>query len=90
VLGGQTEAADQAKLADERLVAGERRALLSAALETIPIERRAVIVMHDIDGLPIPEVAETLGIPANTAYSRLRLARAELATAVKRLRKRER
>ncbi len=90
VLGDPSDKPDQASPADERLVVGERRALLAAALETVPIERRAVIVMHDIDGLPIREVADTLGLPVNTAYSRLRLARAELAVAVKRLRKSER
>jgi RNA polymerase sigma-70 factor (ECF subfamily) len=41
--------------------------------------------MHDLDEVGMPEVAETLGIPLNTGYSRLRLARKELAEAVRRL-----
>jgi RNA polymerase sigma-70 factor (ECF subfamily) len=53
----------------------------------VEIDRRAVFVLHDIHEVPVPEVAETLGVPLNTAYSRLRIAREEFATAVKRLRK---
>lgn len=45
-------------------------------LEKLPMEQRAVFVMHDIEGQPIPEIAQALVIPLNTAYSRLRLARA--------------
>jgi RNA polymerase sigma-70 factor (ECF subfamily) len=40
-------------------------------------EKRAVLIMHDLDGHPAPEIAHVLGIPTNTGYSRLRLARAE-------------
>lgn len=45
------------------------------ALDTLELDRRAVFVMHDIDEHPMPVIAEELGIPLNTAYSRLRLAR---------------
>ena len=44
------------------------------------LDRRAVFVMHELDGEPIPAVAAALGLPLNTAYSRLRTAR-ELFTA---------
>ncbi|HEX2671205.1 MAG TPA: sigma-70 region 4 domain-containing protein [Polyangiaceae bacterium] len=40
--------------------------------------------MHEIDGCPIPEVADALGIPLNTAYSRLRLARQDFADGLRR------
>ena len=55
------------------------------ALEHIPIERRGVFVMHDIDGIAAPEIAVALEIPLNTAYSRLRLARRDFGEAVARL-----
>jgi RNA polymerase sigma-70 factor (ECF subfamily) len=45
--------------------------------------------MHDIDGHAVPEIAAALAIPVPTAYSRLRLAREDVAAAVKRLRARE-
>ena len=41
----------------------------------MPIEQRAVFVLYEVDEIPMKEIAESLGIPANTAYSRLRLAR---------------
>lgn len=44
-------------------------------IDRMPLDRRAVFVAHELDGSSIPEVAEALGIPLNTAYSRLRLAR---------------
>lgn len=63
----------------------ERRQALTVAgriILTLPIERRAVFIMHELDELPMPDVAEALGVPLNTAYSRLRLARREFADAV--------
>lgn len=68
---------------DELLIASEERAILAEALDTLDLERRAVLVMHDWLGEPIPDVARALGIPLNTAYSRLRLARVDVAQAVK-------
>lgn len=85
VVGIESDVIDPAPLADERLAERERTSLLIAALDTLDIDRRAVIVMHDWDGEPIPEVARALGIPLNTAYSRLRSARGNLAEAVRRL-----
>ena len=41
--------------------------------------------MHDIDGHVMPDIAAALGVPLNTAYSRLRLARADFAAAVQRV-----
>jgi RNA polymerase sigma-70 factor, ECF subfamily len=86
VLGGPGEAAAPALPADQRIEAFEARDLLLTALHTLPLDRRAVLVMHDVDEVPVPEIAETLGIPLNTAYSRLRLAREQLASSVVRLR----
>lgn len=63
----------------------QARALVLAALEQIPLPRRAVLVMHDLDDVPVEEAAAVLGIPRFTAYSRLRKARRELEAAVRRL-----
>ena len=71
--------------ADEIVLERERRRLVMRGLEAIELERRAVFVMHDIDGHVMPDIAAALGVPLNTAYSRLRLARAEFAAAVKRV-----
>jgi RNA polymerase sigma-70 factor (ECF subfamily) len=60
--------------------------LARRALAELELGRRAVFILHELDECPMPEVALALGIPLNTAYSRLRLARADLAAAVRRLR----
>jgi RNA polymerase sigma-70 factor (ECF subfamily) len=63
----------------------ESVALLMAALERVPLPRRAVLVMHELDGVPIADVAERLSISRFGAYARLRKAHRELASAVRRL-----
>lgn len=45
--------------------------------------------MHDVDGHDVPEIATLLSIPLNTAYSRLRLARADFRAAVERATRRD-
>jgi RNA polymerase sigma-70 factor (ECF subfamily) len=88
VYGSPIEAQAPVVAADERLQAADDRSLLNAALAVLDFDRRAVLVLHDVDDVPVPSIAAELGIPLNTAYSRLRLAREELATAVRRLRRR--
>jgi RNA polymerase sigma-70 factor (ECF subfamily) len=70
---------------DDALQSKRARALVLAALEHIPLPRRAVLLMHDLDEVPVEEVAGALGIPKFTVYSRLRKARREMLTAVRRL-----
>jgi RNA polymerase sigma-70 factor (ECF subfamily) len=82
--GVDIEPVDGAPLADEQLVAEQTRNAVLAALETMEFDRRAILVMHDIDGHPVPEIARSLSIPLNTAYSRLRLARKDFELAVHR------
>jgi RNA polymerase sigma-70 factor (ECF subfamily) len=47
---------------------------LERAFRQVPLDQRAVFVLHHYLGLPLVEVAETLGIPAGTARSRLHYA----------------
>ena len=72
---------------DEALAMTEARQLLLTALTAVPLERRAVLVMHEVDEVPMRDVAEQLEIPLFTAYSRLRKARKELDSALLRLNK---
>jgi RNA polymerase sigma-70 factor, ECF subfamily len=60
----------------------EARDTVLRALESLDFDRRDVIVMHDLEGFSAPEIAAQLGIPLNTVYSRLRLARAGFRDAV--------
>jgi RNA polymerase sigma-70 factor (ECF subfamily) len=70
---------------DEMLEQKQETALVHAALARIDLDRRAVLVAHEIDGTPMKDIAAALGIPLNTAYSRLRIAREELTAAVLRI-----
>ena len=51
---------------------------LERAFRRLTLEQRAVLVFHHYLGLPLPEVAERLGIPLGTAKSRLHHATAAL------------
>lgn len=77
---------DSSRGADEQLEQAQARDLVRRALDALDLDRRALIVMHEYEGYPVPQIAETLGVPLNTAYSRLRLAREQFAVQVKRLR----
>jgi len=57
---------------------------LDEALANIDLGRRAVLVLHEIEEMTAPEIAQVLGVPLNTVYSRLRVARAELENALAR------
>ena len=70
--------APQAAELDRREALGR----LDRALRTIEVGRRAVLVLHEIEEMTAPEISEILGIPLNTVYSRLRVARAELEAAI--------
>jgi RNA polymerase sigma-70 factor, ECF subfamily len=70
---------------EETLQSKQARALLLAALDRIPLPRRAVLVMHELDDVPVAEVASVLSIPLFTVYSRLRKARRELQAGIRRL-----
>jgi RNA polymerase sigma-70 factor, ECF subfamily len=59
----------------EALQANQARQLLLNFLLTLEVKRREVFYLVDVEDVPIPEVASTLRIPLNTAYSRLRRAR---------------
>lgn len=53
----------------------ERQRLLLTILNELDPIKREVFVLSEIEGFTMPEIAEALEVPLNTAYSRLRLAR---------------
>jgi RNA polymerase sigma-70 factor (ECF subfamily) len=55
---------------------------LERAFRRLPMEQRSVFVLHHYLGLPLVELAETLGIPSGTARSRLHYATRSLRLAV--------
>lgn len=68
-----------APAADESLDAQRQLAALDAALRELPAEQRDVLVLHDLERLTAPVIAEAVGAKLATVYSRLRLARQALA-----------
>jgi RNA polymerase sigma-70 factor (ECF subfamily) len=55
---------------DDPAVQAELRAVLSSAVSELPDHYRAVIILHDVEGLSIAEVAEALRITVPTAKTR--------------------
>jgi RNA polymerase sigma-70 factor, ECF subfamily len=58
------------------------RDALDRAFRRLSVEQRAVFVLHHHVGLPLTEIANTLGVPAGTARSRLHYATQILRAAV--------
>ena len=52
---------------------------VTAALAQLPEETRTALVLVDLEGLPVDEVAALLGVPAGTVKSRCSRGRARLA-----------
>ncbi len=78
-----------AAVAETLASAREDRELLARALDMLDMDKRIVVVAHDIDEQGAPEIARALEIPLPTVYTRLRNGRAELASAVRQLRLRK-
>jgi RNA polymerase sigma factor (sigma-70 family) len=60
---------------DDPAVQSELRGVLTSALEELPDHYRAVIVLHDVEGLSMAEVADCLNATVPTAKSRVHRAR---------------
>lgn len=56
--------------------------LAQRALAAVDDDARAVFILAELDGVAVTEVATTLEIPVNTAYTRLRRARLAVANAI--------
>jgi RNA polymerase sigma-70 factor (ECF subfamily) len=80
-------AMDRASIEPQQTDAIARREAISrldAALGSIDLSRRAVLVLHEIEEMTAREISSVLGIPLNTVYSRLRVGRLELEQALTR------
>ena len=82
VLYAVMETSDFGPQPDQELEANQARGLVLSALKRVPMQRRAVLIMHDIDKLSMTEIATNLSIYRFTGYSRLRKARKEFAAAM--------
>jgi RNA polymerase sigma-70 factor (ECF subfamily) len=77
-----SDVADPAELLAKR----EAARLLERVLESLTDPGREILVMVDIESMSVPQAADALHVNLNTAYGRLRNARADFQRALKRLR----
>jgi RNA polymerase sigma-70 factor (ECF subfamily) len=63
--------------------------LIREVLQELDDTKREIFVLADLEQMTAPEIAQTLEMPLNTVYSRLRRARSDFEEALLRRRKRE-
>lgn len=78
----QGVAADQ----EQGFALSQARQQLARVLDGLDEEKRTVFVLFDIEGVPMDEVAEIVGCPLQTAYSRLYAARRKVEATLARQR----
>jgi RNA polymerase sigma-70 factor (ECF subfamily) len=66
---------DWSNRVDERALQGELRQVLTDAIAALPADYQAVLMLHDVEGLSNPDIAETLGISLPAVKSRVHRAR---------------
>ena len=71
---------------DTEAASVQEHRVLDSILLSMDVDLRAVLVMHELFGHTAPEIATALAIPMNTVYSRLRLARGDFDSRVRRRR----
>lgn len=67
---------------ERELVRNRQRELLTRLLLELDDEKRSVVMLYEIEGLSMREIADTLGCPLQTAYYRLQAAHRELRAAL--------
>jgi RNA polymerase sigma-70 factor (ECF subfamily) len=73
----------------EELLHAEAVRLLYRVLDELDRDKRSVFVMAELEHMTAPQIVEATGLPLNTVYSRLRLARRDFEAALKRSRARD-
>ncbi len=57
--------------AEQAIESAGHRPEIETALASLPAEFRNAVILSDLEGLPLPEVAEILGVPVGTVKSRV-------------------
>jgi RNA polymerase sigma-70 factor, ECF subfamily len=78
---GEIDAVDEGQTPEGTMEAIDARRIVEELLDQIPAEQRIVLVMSDVEEMPMSEIAEVMEIPAGTGYTRLRTARAAFEAA---------
>jgi RNA polymerase sigma-70 factor (ECF subfamily) len=66
---------DWSSRVDEQALQNELREVLQHAIDDLPADYRTALVMHDVEGLSNPDIAETLGISLPAVKSRVHRSR---------------
>lgn len=82
IVADSFERVDSRPDAEALVDAGQKRALVHTALDTLDAERREVFVLVELSGHSVADIARELDVSVNTMYSRLRLARRDFKAAV--------
>jgi len=78
------ETADPALTTDELLDLRRARAFLDSILDQMPIDLRAVFVLHELEQTTMADIASLLSLPSGTVASRLRRARLQFGEILER------
>jgi RNA polymerase sigma-70 factor, ECF subfamily len=85
VPGGLLDLEDARPDPEQSVASDGLRTLVWRVLDSLPEKHRFLILTHEVDGVPVREIAETLRVPIPTAHTRLRAARKAFAKALKQL-----
>jgi RNA polymerase sigma factor (sigma-70 family) len=85
VPGGMLDLEDARPDPEQSVASDSARTLVWRVMESLPEKHRFLILTHEVDGVSVREIAETLGVPIPTAHTRLRAARKAFAKALKQL-----
>jgi RNA polymerase sigma-70 factor, ECF subfamily len=66
---------DWSNRVDEKALQGELRGVLESAIDALPDDYRTALVLHDVEGLSNPDIAEALGISLPAVKSRVHRSR---------------
>jgi RNA polymerase sigma-70 factor (ECF subfamily) len=79
------EARDFSLDPEQELALNRSQRMVARALAALPEKLRTVLVLYDLEGQSMRDIADELNIPLFTAYSRLRMGRQSLGRFVRRL-----
>ncbi|MGZ3416361.1 MAG: RNA polymerase sigma factor [Polyangiales bacterium] len=85
LLGYEPDAIDARPSPYDHVATRQARDIALRAIDAMPEGRRDVFVMTEWEERSMPEIARAMGIPLDTAYSRLRLARRDFERHLTRL-----
>jgi RNA polymerase sigma-70 factor, ECF subfamily len=66
---------DWSNRVDEQALQGELRGVLQRAIDGLPVDYRTALVLHDVEGLSNPDIAEALNISLPAVKSRVHRSR---------------